>query len=210
MKPILLSLATVAVFALGCGQDEQPSSAKGTTLKTEPARASTGKDPIVLMETSLGDIKIELFPDKAPITVENFLNYANDKHYNGTIFHRVIPGFMAQGGGYEPGMREKPTRQPIKNESYNGELNKRGTLAMARTNAPDSATSQFFINVADNGFLNRAQARDGVGYCVFGRVIEGMDVVDRMVAVPKLPQGDHVPAKDIIIKSARVIKSEEK
>jgi len=122
-----------------------------------------GKNPVVEMDTSEGKIKIELFADKAPITVKNFLKYVDDKHYDGTIFHRVISNFMIQGGGFEPGLKEKQTRDPIKNESSNGVANKRGTLAMARTNVPDSATSQFFINVKDNAFLDKANAGDGVG-----------------------------------------------
>jgi cyclophilin family peptidyl-prolyl cis-trans isomerase len=164
------------------------------------------KNPVVVTETSLGTIKIELFADKAPITVKNFLAYVADKHYDGVIFHRVIPNFMIQGGGFEPGMKEKKTKAPIKNESTNGEANLRGTLAMARTNVPDSASSQFFINLKDNGFLDKAQAQDRVGYCVFGKVTEGMDVVDKIAAVrtgKKGPHGD-VPVEDVTIKSAKV------
>src|SRR4051812_25502023 len=131
----------------------------------------------VVMETSQGTIKIELEDDKAPITVKNFLGYVDEGFYDGTIFHRVISNFMIQGGGFEPGMKQKTTKGTIKNESTNGLSNKRGTLAMARTSAPDSATAQFFINVTDNGGLDRSRSQDGVGYCVFGQVIEGMDVV---------------------------------
>ena len=153
----------------------------------------------------MGNVRIELFADEAPITVDNFLKYTNDKFYDGTIFHRVIPNFMVQGGGFTPGMKEKKTQPPIKNESSNGVPNKRGTLAMARTPAPDSASSQFFINVKDNSFLNRKEAQDGVGYCVFGRVLEGMDVVDKIVAVPAGNVGGHgnVPVEDVTIKSVR-------
>jgi len=125
----------------------------------------------VVMETSQGTLKIELEDEKAPITVKNFLAYVDEGFYDGTIFHRVIPNFMIQGGGFEPGMKQKTTKGTIKNESANGLENKRGTLAMARTNVPDSATAQFFINVVDNSFLDRANAQDRVGYCVFGRVI---------------------------------------
>lgn len=160
---------------------------------------------MVVMETSLGTIKIELFEAQAPITVKNFLQYVDDKFYDGTIFHRVIDNFMVQGGGYEPGMKEKKTRPPIKNESANGLSNERGTIAMARTSDPDSATAQFYINVVDNKFLDKSNARDGVGYCVFGRVIEGMDVVDKIRKVETRTFGSfqNVPVRDVIIKSAR-------
>src|SRR5205085_7288857 len=143
------------------------------------------------METSHGTITIELEDDKAPITVKNFLAYVDEGFYNGTIFHRVIPNFMIQGGGFEPGMKQKNVKAAIKNESTNGLSNKRGTLAMARTNVADSATSQFFINVKDNDFLDRAQAQDGVGYCVFGKVVDGLDVVDKIKAVKTGNKGGH-------------------
>jgi peptidyl-prolyl cis-trans isomerase B (cyclophilin B) len=163
---------------------------------------------IVVMETSMGTIKIELFDDKAPITVQNFLKYADDKFYDGTIFHRVIPTFMVQGGGFEPGLKEKATRDAIKNESANGLSNVRGTLAMARTPRPDSATAQFFINVKDNGFLNHtAPNPQGWGYCVFGKVAEGRDIVDRIKAVKTAKRGFHddVPVEDVIIERAEVV-----
>jgi cyclophilin family peptidyl-prolyl cis-trans isomerase len=176
------------------------------------AGTARAANPVVLIETSMGNIKVELFEDKAPITVKNFLQYVEDKHYDGTIFHRVIPKFMIQGGGMEPGLKEKKTRDPIKNESSNGLSNARGTLAMARTPQPNSATSQFFINVVDNTFLDKAKAGDGVGYCVFGRVIDGMDVVDKIKAVETGNVGPHgdVPKKDVVIKSIRVVKEEKK
>src|SRR5438067_1778977 len=160
---------------------------------------------VVVLETSLGTIKLELYPDKAPLTVQNFLGYVDEGFYDGTVFHRVIPTFMIQGGGMEPGMRQKKTKATIKNESANGLANKRGTVAMARTSAPDSASAQFFINVADNGFLDKAQSRDGAGYCVFARVIEGMDVVDKIKAVKTANKGGHddVPVTDVVIQSAR-------
>ncbi len=166
------------------------------------------KNPVVVMETSKGTIKIELFQDKAPITVKNFLQYVEDKHYDGLIFHRVIPTFMIQGGGFQPGMKERKTHDPIKNESANGLSNERGTIAMARTNIPDSATSQFFINVKDNDNLDKAKARDGVGYCVFGKVIEGLDVVDKIKDVKTGSVGPHddVPTEDVLIKSVRIVK----
>jgi cyclophilin family peptidyl-prolyl cis-trans isomerase len=168
-------------------------------------QAADSKNPVVVMETSRGTIKIELNEEKAPITVKNFLAYVDDKFYDGTIFHRVIPGFMNQGGGFEPGMTEKKTKESIKNESYNGLPNDRGTIAMARTNRPDSATAQFYINLKDNDFLNKAKARDGVGYCVFGKVIEGMDVVDKIAEAETGTRGEfeNVPTKDVIIKSIR-------
>jgi peptidyl-prolyl cis-trans isomerase B (cyclophilin B) len=139
------------------------------------------------------------------LTVENFLSYVDDKFYDGTIFHRVISNFMVQGGGFEPGMKQKKTRPAIKNESENGLVNSRGTLAMARTNAPHSATSQFFINVKDNTFLDRSQSQDGVGYCVFGRVTQGLDVLDKIKAVPTATKSGHgdVPVKDVVILSVR-------
>jgi len=170
------------------------------------AGAAYADNPKVLIKTNMGDIKVELYQDKAPGTVKNFLDYTDAKFYDGTVFHRVIgkPGspndFMIQGGGFEPGMKQKPTRAPIKNESDNGLSNKRGTIAMARTPDPDSATAQFYINVADNDFLDRANARDKVGYCVFGKVIDGMDVVDKIKAVEV--RGS-VPVKDVVIESVR-------
>jgi len=159
----------------------------------------------VVVDTSLGTIKIELDAAKAPGTVKNFLSYVDESFYDGTIFHRVIPNFMIQGGGFEPGMRQKPTKGQIKNESSNGLANARGTIAMARTNVPDSATSQFFINLKDNSFLNKAEAQDGVGYCVFGKVTEGMDVVDKIKAVRTTNKGGHgdVPLEDVVINSIR-------
>jgi peptidyl-prolyl cis-trans isomerase B (cyclophilin B) len=162
-------------------------------------------NPVVQMDTSLGTITIELFEDQAPITVKNFLAYVDAGHYDGTVFHRVIKDFMIQGGGMTPGLKEKPTQAPIKNESANGLANKRGTLAMARTNVPDSATSQFFINTVDNAFLDRARAQDKVGYCVFGQVTSGMDVVDKIRAVPTGNSGRHsdVPRTDVIITAVR-------
>jgi peptidyl-prolyl cis-trans isomerase A (cyclophilin A) len=153
----------------------------------------------VVMETSQGTIKIELDGDKAPLSTANFLSYVDDKFYDGTTFHRVIPTFMIQGGGFATGMRQKTAKAPIKNESGNGLLNKRGTVAMARTNDLNSATSQFFINVVDNAFL------DGNKYCVFAKVTEGMDVVDKIKAVPTERRGsfDDVPVKDVVIQSVR-------
>jgi peptidyl-prolyl cis-trans isomerase A (cyclophilin A) len=158
----------------------------------------------VRLATSAGDIVIALDAQKAPKTVANFLQYVKAGHYDGTIFHRVIGNFMIQGGGMTADMKEKETRPPIPLESKNGLTNQRGTVAMARTPDPDSATAQFFINVKDNDFLNQAQARDGNGYAVFGKVVEGMDVVDKIRAVPTGP-GD-VPLQPIVIKKTTVEK----
>ena len=177
------------------------------------AQAPAAANPRVLLETAKGKIVIELFADKAPKTAKNFLDYVKAGHYNGTIFHRVIPGFMIQGGGMTPDMKEKQTRPPIPNEADNGVLNQRGTLAMARTNDPNSATSQFFINVANNGFLNhRSKTADGWGYAVFGKVVEGMDVADAIVAVATTTKGPHqnVPREPIVIQKASVVTAGEK
>lgn len=172
-----------------------------------PGQAGDKKtqNPVVIMETNMGTITIELFEDKAPITVKNFLQYVEDKHYDGTIFHRVIPDFMIQGGGFVPGMKEKKTRDPIKNESFNELSNERGTLAMARTPVPDSASAQFFINVKDNDFLDKKRAKDKVGYAVFGRVTSGMEVVDKIRRVRTTDKKGHedVPEEDVIIKSVK-------
>lgn len=164
--------------------------------------------PMVLLKTSMGDITLELYPDKAPKTVENFLTYVKSGHYNGTIFHRVINGFMIQGGGFTPEMEQKPTRPPIENEAANGLRNRRGTIAMARTPDPHSATAQFFINVVDNDFLDfRSPDPQGFGYCVFGRVVNGMDVVDKIKAVPTTTRGFHenVPVEPVVIREAAVV-----
>ena len=171
---------------------------------TKQASVSTGgSNPLVLIDTSMGPIKVELFQDKAPGTVANILAYVDDKFYDGTIFHRVMPDFVIQGGGYEPGLKQKPTKAPIKNESDNGLKNLRGTLAMARTGDPHSATCQFFINVKDNPNLDKPTER--FGYCVFGQVVEGMDVVDKIRMVTTGPIATHydVPMQDVIIKSIR-------
>ena len=162
----------------------------------------------VKLHTNHGVITLELDADKAPVTVANFLAYVESGHYNNTVFHRVIDGFMIQGGGFEPGMNQKPTGEQIKNEADNGLKNERGTVAMARTQAPHSATAQFFINVADNDFLNhRSPDLQGWGYCVFGRVSEGMDVVDAIRKVKTGSSGFHqdVPKEDVIIERAEVV-----
>jgi peptidyl-prolyl cis-trans isomerase B (cyclophilin B) len=164
----------------------------------------------VKMQTNHGTIVIQLNPEKAPKTVENFLNYVNSGFYNGTLFHRVINGFMIQGGGMEPGMREKQTSPPIENEATNGLSNTVGTLAMARTPDPHSASSQFFINVADNTFLNHSGKNpQGWGYCVFGEVVEGMETVNNIKMVATTSRAGHqdVPAEDVIIENAEVVQT---
>lgn len=169
---------------------------------------SSAKYPVVLFKTTAGDIKIELNEEKAPITVKNFLQYVNDGHYNHTIFHRVIDGFMVQGGGFDKDMKQKPTRAPIQIESDNGLKNTKGTIAMARTSDPNSASAQFFINVADNSFLDfRAKNVREYGYAVFGKVIEGMDVVEKMKKVKTTTKGPHenVPVEAIEILDAKVV-----
>jgi peptidyl-prolyl cis-trans isomerase A (cyclophilin A) len=163
-------------------------------------------DPQVEFKTSMGTIVVELYPDKAPKSVASFLQYVKEGHYNGTIFHRVIPGFMVQGGGFTPDMAQKPTHAPVPIESNNGLKNDTGWLAMARTPDPNSATSQFFINVANNGFLNYP-GQDGYGYTVFGKVVKGMDVVTKMVGVPTGRRGPHgdVPQQNIVIEQATLV-----
>ncbi|HEX4330421.1 MAG TPA: peptidylprolyl isomerase [Burkholderiales bacterium] len=162
----------------------------------------------VLLTTNHGNIKIELDDAKAPKTAANFVQYAKDGHFDNTVFHRVIPGFMIQGGGFEPGMKQKKTRDPIDNEATNGLKNEKYTLAMARTGDPHSASAQFFINAKDNDFLNfKSPNGAGWGYCVFGRVIEGKDVVDKIEGVKTSRSGMHedVPVDDVIIKKAEVL-----
>ena len=162
----------------------------------------------VNLHTNHGTITLELDADKAPETVKNFLAYVEAGHYDNTVFHRVINGFMIQGGGFEPGMKQKPTQDPIKNEADNGLQNLTGTVAMARTQAPHSASAQFFINVSNNDFLNyRSPDMQGWGYCVFGRVSAGMDVVDKIRAVKTSSSGLHqdVPAEDVIIERAEIV-----
>ncbi|HUD24217.1 MAG TPA: peptidylprolyl isomerase [Burkholderiaceae bacterium] len=192
-----LRLACVAVFAWLAVQ------AFGVqALAAEPAAAPSAAAPVrVVFETSEGRIVVEVLPDKAPKTVANFVQYVKDGFYDGTIFHRVIKGFMIQGGGFTPAMVQKPTRPPVPIESNNGQKNVRGSVAMARTSDPNSATAQFFINVVDNAFLDYP-GQDGAGYTVFGRVVEGMDVVDKIRAVPT--GGGDVPRTPVLIKSARI------
>ncbi len=191
MKHFLMAAAALGILT---------AAVNAVPIREKPATLS---DSVVVMETSLGTIKIELFKDKSPLTVNNFLGYVDDKFYDGTIFHRVFPSFVIQGGGYKPGLVEKKSKAPVKNEAGNGLSNLRGTLAVARTTDPDSGTCQFFINVQDNKFLDRANAQPG--YCVFGKVIAGMDVVDKIKGVATGARKGHqnVPLNDVLIKSVR-------
>jgi cyclophilin family peptidyl-prolyl cis-trans isomerase len=175
----------------------------GLALAQTPAA-----NPKVLLKTSMGDITLELNPAKAPITVKNFLSYVNDKFYDGTIFHRVIPNFMIQGGGFTGDMSQKTTRPAIKNEAGNGLKNDRGTIAMARLPEPDTASSQFFINLVNNDLNHKDNSVAGFGYCVFGKVVAGMDVVDAIAKVPTGNKRGHqnVPVEPITILSATVVK----
>jgi peptidylprolyl isomerase/peptidyl-prolyl cis-trans isomerase B (cyclophilin B) len=198
-----LFLGTLMLGISGCNASEPGTQ----SVSTVPA-AGQPANPRVLIETSKGNITIEVFPAQAPQSATNFLRYVKSGFYNGLIFHRVIPGFMIQGGGMMPDMSEKPNGAPILNEADNGLKNLRGTLAMARTADPHSATSQFFINVADNYFLNhRGKSVEGWGYAVFGKVVDGMDVVDAIVAVPRGnrgPQGD-VPTEPVVMKRVSLL-----
>ncbi len=186
-------LTALAIGILACG--------------TACAASGTAGNPVVQVDTSLGKITIELYPDKAPVSVGNFLQYAKNGFYSGTVFHRVIPGFMIQGGGFTEKMQQKATRAPVRNEAANGLKNQRGTIALARTANPDSATSQFFINLVDNPNLDRPMP-DGFGYAVFGRVIKGMDTVDRIGSVRTAFRNglQDVPQTPVIIKSVNISK----
>ncbi|MFH2008162.1 MAG: peptidylprolyl isomerase [bacterium] len=207
----LLPLLFAGAFALtACKKkaDDPPvvtSSESGGTSTGAPS----GKNPKVTLKTSVGNIHLELFADKAPVTVKNFLQYVDDKFYDGTIFHRVMSDFMIQGGGFTPDLQKKPTRAPIKNEADNGLGNSRGTVAMARTRMVDSATAQFFVNVVENQRLDHAGPGPGFGYCVFGRVIKGMDVVDKIRNTPverRSMQFTHLPSTTVVILQARRLK----
>ena len=191
MKRLLLALGSAALLA------------------SAPAFSQTATaHPVVQLKTSQGDIRVELYPEKAPKTVANFLDYVKAGQYNGTVFHRVIKGFMIQGGGFEPGLKQKPTDAPIDNEANNGLNNDTYTIAMARTNDPHSATAQFFINVNDNDFLNHSSPTpQGWGYAVFGKVVEGQDVVDKIKGVKTGNMGFHqdVPTDDVVIEKAVVV-----
>jgi cyclophilin family peptidyl-prolyl cis-trans isomerase len=190
-------IAVLAAFSYYLAQIPAKSDVK-------TAAKSDGKAVVVVMTTSLGTVEIELNAEKAPITVKNFLSYVDDKFYDNTIFHRVIPGFMIQGGGFKSGLKQKETKEAIKNEAGNGLSNESGTIAMARTRDPDSATAQFYINVNDNsGSLDKNNS--SAGYCVFGKVIKGMDVVDKIknVKTHTVDRFENVPEEDVVIKSIR-------
>lgn len=231
---LFAGLFFAGLFFAGCGGAEEPSESGGdksaaTSDSTDPAESaeetsmpdSTADEnggaaeadldpagPVVAMRTSLGDLRIELFPDEAPETAANFLEYVEDGFYDGTIFHRVVRGFVIQGGGFTAEMEEKETRAPIENEATNGLRNRRGTLAMARTGDPHSASSQFFVNTKDNAMLDHTgQDRRGWGYAVFGRVISGMETVDRIEASPVVSRNGHndVPDTPVVIESATVV-----
>ena len=205
-KHLVCALILLAPFALASAQQ---SGAKGA----KPAPAETAiatNNPRVLLHTSMGDITVELYPDKAPKTVDNFLQYVKDGFYDGTLFHRVIPGFMIQGGGWTRDLQRKRSRAPIRNEANNGLSNVRGTLAMARTQDPHSAAAEFFINVVDNKRLDYTADTNSVtwGYCVFGKVVAGMDTVDKIKAVETGPQGPFqtdVPKTPVVIEKASLV-----
>jgi len=198
---LFLNAALLFLLPLTALASEQASPAK--------KKAAPVKNPVVVMDTSMGAIKIEVFADKAPITAKNFLSYVNAGFFNSTIFHRVVPGFVIQGGGYSEAMAPRPTMPPIRNESKNGLKNVRGTLSMARYDDPNSATSQFFINLSNN--TNLDPAGPGFGYAVFGKVIEGMDVVDKIATVKtatRSVQGtpfENVPVQAVVVKSAKAL-----
>lgn len=209
MRTLLLS--TVCFFSastLAFAEKKVDNKAVAKKPVKEAAKKDKGKKSMstVVFETSMGTIKIELDKEKAPKTVENFLGYVNSGHYNKTIFHRVIKGFMIQGGGMDENMKEKSTRAPIENEGKNGLKNEIGTIAMARTSAPNSATAQFFINTANNDFLNAGPGNPG--YAVFGKVVEGMDVVEKIGGVKTGNKGMHsdVPVTPVVIESAHIAK----
>jgi cyclophilin family peptidyl-prolyl cis-trans isomerase len=208
------------MLTIGCGggsppppaeEPAEPAPAPSAPPAEEPAStapAPTGTNPMVEMRTSMGTMKIELYPDKAPKTTENFLQYAREGFYDGTVFHRVISGFMIQGGGFTPDMSEKETRPPIENEASNGLKNVRGSISMARTGDPHSASAQFFINTVDNPGLDfTAETVQGFGYAVFGQVVEGLETLDAIRKVSTGSRGGHddVPMDPVVIESVRVL-----
>jgi cyclophilin family peptidyl-prolyl cis-trans isomerase len=205
---VLSAAGLLCVAAGGCDVSVSDFAGKpkrpGPSPRMEPVVRENADRPVVVIETSRGTIRAELWPDAAPKTVANFLEYAKAGHYDGLIFHRVIPDFMIQGGGFDPAMAKKPTRGPVKNEARSDIQNERGTLAMARTAIVDSATAQFFINLVDNDFLNhRDESVKGFGYCVFGKVIDGMDVVDAIGKVKTGTKGgmQDVPVEPVVIEN---------
>ncbi len=203
MKRSIITFLCALGLAASCHAAGKPKKPEKSPV------TQTTSAPHVKLHTSLGDITLKLDAAKAPVTVENFLTYVKAGQYDGTIFHRVIPGFMAQGGGFTEKWDQKPTRAPIKNEADNGLANKRGTIAMARTSDPQSATAQFFINYADNAFLDyKSPTPQGWGYAVFGEVVAGMDVVDKMADIPTGrggPMPSDVPKTTIVIEQASVV-----
>jgi cyclophilin family peptidyl-prolyl cis-trans isomerase len=200
---ILVAVATAVVLAVGCGCKEKESTVKNDQPGAAPSKPATGK-PQVAMLTSKGRIVIELEPALAPVTTQNFIDYVQSGHYNGLVFHRVIAGFMIQGGGFDADLNQKANRPPIVNEGKNGLKNNRGTIAMARTQVLDSATSQFFINLVNNAPLDYP---NNGGYAVFGKVVEGMEVVDAIAAVrTTMKKGmQDVPAEAVVIQSAELL-----
>ena len=220
LKSFLFAAAfAVAGIAHAQGQAAPPATTPAPAEQAAPAadaaaapaaEVAPAPSPRVLFKTSLGDFTIELYPDKAPKSVENFLQYVRDRYYDGTVFHRVIDGFMVQGGGFTADLRQKPTRAPVANEANNGLSNLRGTVAMARTNDPNSATAQFFVNVVDNQRLDYVSAENVYtwGYTVFGKIVEGMDVVDLIKATETGPGGPFpkdVPTTPVVIQSAEML-----
>jgi cyclophilin family peptidyl-prolyl cis-trans isomerase len=201
MQTVMLAIVSMLLVSVATAQGADPGKSPS------PGRSpSNAKAPRVVMKTSLGEVTIELYADKAPISVKNFLEYVDAKFYDGTTFHRVIPTFMIQGGGFTPDMQQKPTRAPIKNEAGNGLKNTAGTIAMARTGVVDSATSQFFISTVDNVSLDhRDETQPNFGYAVFGKVVGGMDVVKKIAAVPTTskPPFQNVPVTPVVIESIR-------
>lgn len=200
----------LAVSLIGCEPESQTEQAGTSTTSSQTTKEPVEEKPMpntqVRLTTNHGDIVIELDADEAPLTTANFLNYVEQGFYEGTIFHRVIAGFMIQGGGFTPDMKPKKTNPPVKNEASNGLKNKRGTIAMARTSNPDSATAQFFINLVDNGYLDYVEGGNP-GYAVFGKVVEGMKTVDKIAAVKTgvVSRMDDVPLQPVIIESAQIV-----
>lgn len=201
---LLVAVVIVAVVVV-VGKTQSGTSVGGAG---DGCKDTSAPGRYVSVETSQGNFCLQLWDDKAPVSVGNFIEYVNSQHYDGTVFHRVIPEFMIQGGGYAEDMSEKPTSAPIKNEGSNGEKNLTGTIAMARTSDPDSATSQFFVNVKDNAFLDFDEASGNAGYAVFGKVSEGMDVVMAISRVPTQPKGFHenVPVEAVVIQKMTLVK----
>ena len=201
------ALALAVLAAQATTTQATPAEAPAAAQVPAPEAKPTPDGAVIALETTMGTIQIGLYGSKSPLSSRNVLNYVKSGFYNGTIFHRVIPGFMVQGGGMDAKMNEKPTGAPVRNEARNGLSNTRGSVAMARTNAPHSATSQFFVNVRDNAKLDFGISPDGWGYTVVGEVLSGMDVVDAIVAVPTTSRGPHqnVPVKPVVITKARVI-----